>query len=74
MNLKQYLIDNDISQDEFAQKVGVTQPMVSHIINGRHKLRGFTAIFWAEMTNWQVTPHELNPQDFPNADDGMPKK
>lgn len=40
MNLGEYLHHSRITQKDFAEIVGVTQGMVSHVITGRAKLTG----------------------------------
>lgn len=40
MNLGEYLHHSGITQKHFAEIVGVTQGMVSHVITGRAKLTG----------------------------------
>ncbi|AHG09833.1 hypothetical protein ECOK1180_4041 [Escherichia coli OK1180] len=34
--------------------------------------QGRKAIEWAKATDWNVTPHELNPYDYPDMEDGIP--
>ncbi|ATG17138.1 transcriptional regulator [Providencia alcalifaciens] len=74
MNLSLYLKNQKISQSEFARMVGVTQGFVSQVIAGNYVPRGRKAIEWASKTNWLVTPHELNPIDYPNPYDGLPNE
>lgn len=74
MKLEEYLDTHDISQREFGALVGVSQGYVSHVIVGRHKPYGKKAIEWAEATRWRVTPHELNPDIYPNPFDGLPEE
>lgn len=73
MNLNIYLKKNGISQASFAALVGVTQGYVSQVIAGAYKPRGKNALKWSEATKWQVTPHEINSDDYPNLTDGLPK-
>ncbi|AVX37798.1 TPA: helix-turn-helix domain-containing protein [Yersinia enterocolitica] len=72
MNLNDYLKQNGISQADYAVAAGVTQGFVSQVIAGRYKPKGRKAIQWSEATNWAVTPHELNSDDYPNKTDGLP--
>ncbi|AXF76084.1 helix-turn-helix transcriptional regulator [Erwinia tracheiphila] len=72
MNLNDYLKQNGISQAEYAVAAGVSQGFVSQVIAGRYKPKGRKAIRWSEATKWQVTPHELNSEDYPNKTDGLP--
>ncbi|MBM7346082.1 helix-turn-helix domain-containing protein [Pantoea coffeiphila] len=73
MDLNDYLKQNSISQSDYAITVGVSQGFVSQVIAGKYKPKGRKAIQWSEATNWQVTPHELNCDDYPNKTDGLPK-
>lgn len=72
MKLGEYLAKNGISQRKFGELAGITQGYVSHIIVGRHKPRGSKAVEMAAVTGFVVTPHDLNPEDYPNPTDGMP--
>ncbi|MTC47386.1 helix-turn-helix domain-containing protein [Providencia sp. wls1922] len=74
MKLNIYLKQQQISQSEFAQAVGVTQGYISQVIAGNYIPKGRKAIEWASKTNWLVTPHDLNPIDYPNPYDGLPKE
>ncbi|MDJ0475614.1 helix-turn-helix transcriptional regulator [Pantoea eucalypti] len=71
MKLNDYLQKNALTQAEFASLVGVSQGYVSQVLTGKCKLRGSAAIKWSQITNWQVTPHELNSSDYPNVLDGV---
>ncbi len=72
MRLSDYLKEKGISQAFFAMQVGVTQGYVSQVIAGKYKPRGARAIEWSLATEWHVTPHELNDEDYPNHMDGLP--
>lgn len=72
MNLNDYLKKNGISQAGYAVIAGVSQGFVSQVIAGKYKPKGRKAIIWSQATNWQVTPHELNNEDYPNKTDGLP--
>lgn len=74
MKLNIYLKNQKISQSEFARMVGVTQGFISQVIAGNYVPRGRKAIDWASKTNWMVTPHDLNPIDYPNPLDGLPNE
>ncbi|WP_140182331.1 helix-turn-helix domain-containing protein [Providencia stuartii] len=74
MKLHLYLKQQKISQSDFAQSVGVTQGYVSQVIAGNYVPKGCKAIEWASKTNWLVTPHDLNPIDYPNPRDGLPSE
>ncbi|UMR99295.1 helix-turn-helix domain-containing protein [Escherichia coli] len=72
MKLNEYLKINQIRQSSFAKAVGVSQGFVSAVIIGRYVPKGRNAIEWSKATGWAVTPHELNPHDYPNPTDGLP--
>ncbi|HBH7051313.1 TPA: helix-turn-helix domain-containing protein [Morganella morganii] len=72
MKLGIYLKKYGVSQSEFAKLVGVTQGYVSQVVAGNYRLKGKKAIEWAFKTQWLVTPHDLNPDDYPNPSDGIP--
>ncbi|EJN3583889.1 helix-turn-helix transcriptional regulator [Escherichia coli] len=72
MTLDEYLRQSSIKQADFAAIVGVSQGFVSGVITGRYMPQGRKAIEWAKATDWNVTPHELNPHDYPNMEDGIP--
>lgn len=74
MKLVDYLKLNRIRQAAFAKAAGVSQGYVSQVISGKSRPRGSNAIKWSEVTGWQVTPHELNRDDYPGKKDGLPEK
>jgi len=74
MKLVDYLKLNRIRQTDFAKAAGVSQGYVSQVIGGKYKPRGSKAIKWSALTGWQVTPHELNSDDYPGSKDGLPEK
>ncbi|HGJ5857957.1 helix-turn-helix domain-containing protein [Arsenophonus nasoniae] len=73
MTLNEYLLHKKISQTSFATIVGVSQGFISQVIAGKYKPKGCKAIEWSRATEWLVTPHELNSDDYPNVTDGLPK-
>ncbi|MEJ9962469.1 helix-turn-helix transcriptional regulator [Escherichia albertii] len=72
MKLGEYLHHSRITQKKFAEIVGTTQGMVSHVITGRAKLTGKKILRWCEATGWVVTPHEIDSNTYPNPTDGIP--
>ncbi|MBU9866785.1 transcriptional regulator [Rahnella aceris] len=57
------------SQTEIAKRMGRTPQTVSLWLKGEvpaKSIRDFCAAL-----GWQVTPHEINPHIYPNANDGM---
>lgn len=59
MNLKEYLFRKDISQVEFAEKLGVTRETVSRIVKQRNNPSPKLAKKIEELTNGEVTAMEL---------------
>ncbi|MCU6369997.1 helix-turn-helix domain-containing protein [Enterobacter quasiroggenkampii] len=72
MKLKDYLQRNRITQKEFAKKVNVSQAHVSRVASGTWSVKGRVALHWSQATDWNVTPHELSPSDYPHPSDGIP--
>ncbi|RTQ01272.1 XRE family transcriptional regulator [Enterobacter sp. WCHEn045836] len=72
MKLNEFLKKSNMRQADFAVLAGVSQARVSRAVAGIQPVRGRIARKWAEITNWQVTPHELCPEDYPNPTDGLP--
>lgn len=72
MKLNDYLKQKHVKQADFAKAAGVSQGYVSQVLSGKYIPKGKNALRWAAATNWLVTPHELNSDDYPNADDGLP--
>ena len=61
MKLKDYLIENFITETEFAEKIGCRQPAVSRYIHEKTIPRPHLMKKIFTTTDGQVTPH-----DFPN--------
>lgn len=72
MKFNEYLKKNQLRQSDFAAIVGVSQARISRAVSGIQPARGRVARKWAEATNWQVTPHDFCPEDFPNPTDALP--
>lgn len=53
-----------------AAVVGVAQPVVSHW--RRRGLPADRVLSVSRATGWQVTPHQLRPDIYPNPTDGLP--
>ena len=73
MKLTEYLAEKKLTQEQFARLVQKTQGLVSHYLTGLCELSAKTTLAWSAVTNYLVTPHELNPNLYPNPDDGLPK-
>ncbi|WP_336817824.1 transcriptional regulator [Cedecea sp. MMO-103] len=74
MDLKTYLKTSGVRQQHFAALVGRTQGYVSRIASGECFLGAATALKWAAATEYQVTPHDLRPDLYPNPKDGVPDR
>ncbi|MMZ41479.1 helix-turn-helix protein [compost metagenome] len=74
MDLKSYLNENGIKQQDFAQAVEKSQGYVSRVVAGSCKLGGEVVIKWAAATGFNVTPHDLRPDLYPNPSDGLPEQ
>lgn len=64
MNLSEYLKTKKMSQLEFANLIGKSQGMVSHWINGRHKIKPEDAKTIEKITKGEITRHDLRPDLF----------
>ena len=64
MNICEYLQKHDLSQDEFAKKVGVSQGLVWQWINGKTKVRAERVAGIEEATNGEITRHDLRSDIF----------
>jgi transcriptional regulator with XRE-family HTH domain len=62
MNLTDYL--QTTTQAEFAKRLGVTQGLVTHWVNGRTRITAERAVQIEQVTDGQVTRHELRPDIF----------
>jgi len=61
MKLAEYLKQNDLTQKDFAEKIGVTQSAISQIIKGLSKPSAVTAWSIQEHTRGEVRARELRP-------------
>jgi len=64
MNMHQYLKESGLSQQEFADRLGVTQGNVGHWLHSRHRITAERAIQIEEATHGAVTREELRPDLF----------
>lgn len=72
MDLKTYLQDTGVRQQDFAAIVGKSQGYISRVVSGDCQLGSGVVIKWAAATGFKVTPHELRPDLYPNPRDGLP--
>ncbi|ORJ47828.1 transcriptional regulator [Kluyvera intermedia] len=74
MDLKNYLKTSGVRQQDFAELVGESQGYVSRVASGKCLLGAATSLKWAAATEFQVTPHDLRPDLYPNPNDGVPDR
>ncbi len=72
MTLDEYLKKNRVRQSCLATLAGCSQSMISLAATGRSQLSPEKVLRIAEATNFEVTPHELRPDIYPNPTDGLP--
>ena len=72
MKLSRYLKSIKITQKAFADRVGVSQGMVHQWAKEISRVSGEKVRVVSKATNWQVTPHDLRPDIYPNPTDGLP--
>ncbi|CTZ10676.1 helix-turn-helix domain-containing protein [Escherichia coli] len=72
MTLDEYLKKNRVRQSCLAALAGCSQSMISLVATGRSQLSPEKVLRIAEATNFEVTPHELRPDIYPNPTDGLP--
>lgn len=70
--LAQWMQDHRVSQESLGLAVGVTQGMVSRWLTDKDKIAPERVLRVAAFTNWEITPHELDPDLYPSPLDGMP--
>lgn len=64
MNLKKYLTQEDLTQVEFAKRVGVSPGAVWQWING-YKIAAENVLPVEKATDGKVTRHDLRPDLYP---------
>lgn len=67
MDIATYLKQSNLSQDEFAKRVGVTQAAVSQWLRGVNRPSPKTAISIEAATDGAVTRYALCPEVFGSA-------
>lgn len=64
-------IDEVGGKSKLARAVGVTKQAISKWVRQR-SIPVERVISVSRATGWQVTPHQLRPDIYPNATDGLP--
>jgi DNA-binding transcriptional regulator YdaS (Cro superfamily) len=72
--LEKYLTKSEVSREHLAKLAGVSESLMGHWCNGRRKVRPEQALKIAKLTLYQVTPHQLRPDIWPNPTDALPQK
>lgn len=73
MDLKAYLAwRGKGTAARLAVQIGVSPVLISQWRTERRTIPGDRVIPIARATGWRVTPHELRPDLYPNAGDGVP--
>lgn len=70
MNIKAYI--EQVGVTTAAKTIGVSVPAVKHYRNGIRRVSPINVIPVCAATGWQITPHELRPDIYPNPSDGLP--
>ena len=65
-------IAEKFSQSELALLLETTQQNISRWLNA--KMPAERVIPICQLMGWEVTPHELRPDLYPNKSDGLPQK
>ncbi|HIA2903843.1 TPA: transcriptional regulator [Escherichia coli] len=61
-----------MNQSEIAKHLGVKSQAVSGWLNFTGVIPADRVIPLSRVLDWQVTPHELRPDIYPNPTDGLP--
>ena len=72
MTLAEYLKASDMTQQQLADLLGVSDGLVSHWLVGRKQIQAAEVFKIGRMSAWQVRPHDLRPDLWPNASDAIP--
>ncbi|MDG5498936.1 helix-turn-helix domain-containing protein [Marinobacter sp. BGYM27] len=59
-------------QTSLASACGVKQPYVWNWINRDGRVPAEYVLRVSQATNFEITPHELRPDIYPNCSDGLP--
>jgi DNA-binding transcriptional regulator YdaS (Cro superfamily) len=70
MKFNEYIADKN--QTAFAKSLGVSQTIVSAWVRGEKRISAERVLEICMIADWQVAPHELRPDIYPNQDDGLP--
>ncbi|EBQ7118293.1 helix-turn-helix domain-containing protein [Salmonella enterica] len=66
-------IRRQFTQAKLAASIGLPQQVISRWVNGE-PVPPKRVIQLCELLGWDVTPHEVRPDIYPNATDGLPSE
>ncbi|HAP0139826.1 TPA: helix-turn-helix domain-containing protein [Escherichia coli] len=69
--LKNRIHQKGLSQAGIARLIGLPQQVVSRWANG-HQVPASRVLQLCEIMEWEISPHELRPDIYPNPTDGLP--
>ncbi len=67
MDIQEYLAAEDITQQKFADDLGVSQPMISQMISGKTRITAEMAKHIEEVTEGGLKRSDLRPDLFETA-------
>jgi len=70
--LKAYMAREKVTQRQLAAQINCTQGLIHQWLSGLRKIAAEKVLSVACATNWEVTPHQLRPDLYPNPTDGLP--
>lgn len=65
MDIKAYLEKHQLSQEQFAKQIGVSQGLVWQWIEGRTRITAERAVEIEKKTEGEITRHALRPDLYP---------
>jgi DNA-binding transcriptional regulator YdaS (Cro superfamily) len=65
---------NGVSQMQLASSLGVSQALVSQWLSGGRQITPEDARNLCEYSKWQIRPHDLRPDIWPNPTDALPRR
>lgn len=74
MTLVEYLKQSDMKQAELADLLEVSEGLVSGWLTGRKEIQPEEVFKIGRMSAWQVRPHDLRPDIWPNPTDALPQR
>lgn len=72
--LRAYMARNQVTQRQLAGHLSVTQGLIHQWLSGHRKVSAEKVLAVCEAAGWQVSPHQLRPDIYPNPTDGLPAR